>query len=83
MTEIEAIIPVHLSGSLLQQVSEDAARAGVSLESWFVSLAAERVRDQQVVERFFSNAPQISDAQTMLSILNSTKDHPPMPGDEL
>lgn len=83
MTEIEAIIPVHLSGSLLQQVSEDAARAGVSLESWFVSLAAERVRDQQVIERFFSNAPQISDAQTMLSILNSTKDHPPMLGDEL
>ncbi|HEY5331141.1 MAG TPA: hypothetical protein VIJ79_14735 [Acidobacteriaceae bacterium] len=82
-TETEAVIPVRLAGSLLEQVSQDAARAGVSLESWFVSLAAERVRDHQVAERFFSRSPQESDGRTMLEILDSANDHPPMPGDEL
>jgi hypothetical protein len=83
MTETEAVIPVHLAGSWLEQVSQDAARAGVSLERWFVSLAAKRVRDQQVAERFFSRALQESDGQTMLEILDSANDHPPMQGDEL
>jgi|HubBroStandDraft_5_1064220.scaffolds.fasta_scaffold721250_2 hypothetical protein len=78
----EAVIPVRLSGSLLQDVSQDADRSGLSLENWFVSLAVERMRDKQVTERFFSRTPQESDGRKLLEILDSTKDNPPIPGDE-
>jgi hypothetical protein len=79
---IETVIPVRLSGSLLQEASQDAERSGMSLESWLISLAADRMRDKHVTERFFSRAPQPTDGQRLLEILDSTNDHPPMPGDE-
>lgn len=79
----ETVIPVHLSGSLLEDVSQDADRSGMSLEDWLISLAEDRIRDKQVTERFFSRAPQNSDGKRLLEILDSTNDHPPMPGDEL
>ncbi len=54
----------------------------MSVEDWFVSLAAERIRDREVTERFFSRVPQPDDGQKLLEILASTNDDPPMPGDE-
>jgi hypothetical protein len=79
----EAVIPVRLSGPLLEEASQDASQSGQSLESWFVSLAAERMRDKQVTERFFSRVPQPTDGQRMLDILEKGGDNPPDPGDEL
>jgi hypothetical protein len=78
----EAVIPVHLSGPLLEDVSQDADRSGVSVERWLISLAEERMRDKQVTERFFARAPKNSDGRRMLEILDSANDHPPLPGDE-
>jgi hypothetical protein len=43
----------------------------------------DRIRDKIVTERFFSGSPQPSDGQSLLEILNSTHDHPSLPGDEL
>jgi len=80
----EAVIPVHLSGSLLQAAADQAARNGVSLEDWLRSVAADRVRDAYITEKYFSRKPRSGDAgKRMLEILNSTNDHPPLPGDEL
>jgi hypothetical protein len=79
----DAVIPVHLSGSLLEHVSQDADRSGMSVESWLIALAEERMRDRQVTERFFAHAPKDLDGKRFLEILNSTKDNPPLPGDEL
>ena len=79
----EAVIPVHLSGSLLQAASDQAARSGISLEEWLRSIAAERIRDAYVTEKYFSRKPQPGDAAELLAILDMAADGPPMPGDEL
>ncbi len=79
----EAVIPVHLSGPLLDAASDQAARSGISLEEWLRSIAAERVRDAYVTEKYFSRKPQPGDAAELLAILDMAPDGPPMPGDEL
>jgi hypothetical protein len=79
----EAVIPVHLSGSLLQGAADQAARSGISLEDWLRSLAEERIRDAYVTEKYFSRKRQPGDGAELLAILDSTNDHPPLPGDEL
>jgi hypothetical protein len=78
----EAIIPVHLSGSLLQAASDQAARNGISLEDWLRSLAAERVRDAYVTEKYFMRSPQSGDAAEIFAILDKAGDQPLHPGDE-
>ena len=79
----EAVIPVHLSGPLLQAASDQAARNGISLEDWLRSLAAERVRDAYITEKYFSRSPLPGDAAELFAILDKAGDHPPSPGDEL
>jgi hypothetical protein len=79
----EAVIPVHLSGSLLQAASDQAARSGVPLEDWLRSVAADRVRDAYITEKYFSRKSQPGDAAEILGILDKAPDVPPMPGDEM
>jgi hypothetical protein len=79
----EAVIPVHLSGSLLQGAADQAARSGISLEDWLRSLAEERIRDAYITEKYFSRKPQPGDGTELLAILDKAGTHPPMPGDEL
>ena len=78
----DAVIPVHMPQTLLDDAARQAQRAGVSLEDWLVSLAAENVRYEQVADRFFRHPPNPDAGKRMLEILNSTNDHPPLPGDE-
>ena len=78
----EAVIPVHLSGPLLQGAADQAARNGISLEDWLRSLAAERVRDAYVTEKYFSRSPQPDDAAEMVAILDRANGKP-IAGDEL
>lgn len=80
---IETVVPVHIPGNLLPDVEQEAGRAGVSVERWLLNLAADRIRDKVVTERFFNRTPQDSDGQAFLDILRSTHDHPPLVGDEL
>jgi len=79
----DAVIPVHLSGSLLQGAADQAARNGISVEDWLRSLAAERVRDAYITEKYFSRKAQAGDAEELLAILDMAPDVPPIPGDEL
>ena len=79
----EAVLAVRISDPLLSEAALQAKRAGVSVEEWLVSIAAERVRDEQVSERFFSRANEESAGRTMLELLDSAKDGPPMQGDEI
>ncbi len=79
----EAVIPVHLSGSLLQAASDQAARNGLSLEDWLRTLAAHSVRDAYVTDKYFSRAPEPGDEAELLAILDKAGNNAPDPGDEL
>jgi hypothetical protein len=79
----EAVLSVRISDPLLSEASLQAARAGVSIEEWLLSVAAERVRDEQVAERFFGRTPDGAAGQTMLEILDSANDGLPMADDEV
>jgi len=79
----ETVIPVHIPAALLPDVEQEAGRAGVSVDRWLLNLAADRIRDKVVTERFFTRTPQDSDGHAFLDILNSSHDHAPMIGDEL
>lgn len=79
----EAVISVRLSDSLLQDASQAAARTGMSLEEWLRSLAADRVRDTYVLDKYFSHVPQPGDGEELLAMLDKAPDVPPIPGDEL
>ncbi len=79
----DAVIPVRMPETLFQDAARQAERAGVSVEEWLVSLAAESVRYEHVADRFFRVAANPDAGKVMLDILDSTHDHPPLPGDEL
>lgn len=79
----EAVIPIRMSDPLLSYVSQQAQRNGVSLETWLLSVAAERIRDEQVAERFFRPAPPELAALTIGELLDRGGNNPPDPGDEL
>ena len=79
----EAVVPIHMSEALFQDAARQAQRAGVTLEDWLVSLAAESVRHEYVANRFFHQPANANAGQVMLEVLDSANDHPPMPGDEL
>jgi len=79
----EVVLSVHISDPLLSEASLQATRAGVSIEEWLLSVAAERIRDEQVAGRFFVRTPDGSAGQTMLEILDSASDGPPMKDDEV
>jgi hypothetical protein len=79
----DAVIPVHMPEMLFQDAARQAQRAGVSVEDWLLSLAAESVRYECVAERFFRHPANPDAGKVMLEILDSTNDHPPLPGDEL
>jgi hypothetical protein len=82
MTLSQSVVTVRLPDALLQDVSEQARLSGVSLEEWFVKLAADTLSEQRAAERFFNHPPSPEDAQTMREILNSINDGPTLPGDE-
>jgi hypothetical protein len=80
----ETFLSVGISESLYQEASQQARRAGVSLEQWLLAVAAERVRDEQVADRFFRHrVSQETAGQMMREILDNIPDNPPDPGDEL
>lgn len=79
----EAVLTVRISDPLLSDASRQAMRAGVSIEDWILSVAAERIRDAQVSERFFARAAQESAGRTMREILDSANDGVPITGDEV
>ena len=79
----DAVIQLHMPDTLLRDAGKQAERSGVSVEDWLLSLAAENIRYERVADRFFRDAPNPDAARTMREILNSTKDNPPIPGDEL
>lgn len=79
----EAVIPVHMPEPLFRDAARHAERTGVSVEDWLLSLAAESLRYEYVADRFFRHPANPDAGKVMLEILDSTNDHPPMPGDEL
>ena len=79
----DAVISVHMPDTLLQDAAKQAKRIGVSVEDWLISLAAESIRYEYVADRFFRHPANPHAGKVMLEILNSAKDHPPLPGDEL
>jgi hypothetical protein len=79
----EAVIPVRMSDPLLGYASQQAQRNGVSLETWLLSVAAERIRDEQVAERFFRSVPRETAAHNLGELLDRSGNNPPEPGDEL
>ena len=80
----EAVIPVRMSDPLLGYASQQAQRNGVSLETWLLSVAAERIRDEQVAERFFRPVPPEIAARSIGELLDRAgNNNPPDPGDEL
>ena len=78
----EAVVALRISDRLLSEASVQAIRAGLSIEEWLLSVAAERIRDAQVSERFFAQATQESAGRTMREILDSAHDGMPLAGDE-
>jgi hypothetical protein len=79
----DAVIPVRMPETLFQDAARQAERVGVSVEEWLVSLVAESVRYEHVADRFFRHPANPDAGKVMLDILESTHDHPPLPGDEL
>lgn len=79
----EAVLAVRISDPLLSEASLQATRAGVSIEEWLLAIASDRIRDEQVSERFFSRANHEPAGKTMLEILDSANDGPPIQGDEV
>jgi len=79
----EAVIPVRMTEPMLGEALQRAERAGLSVGQWLISVAAERIRDEQVAARFFSRTPQQDDGQKLMDLLAETRNNPPNPGDEL
>jgi hypothetical protein len=80
----ETVLSVRISEPLYEDASQQARRAGISLEQWLLAVAADRVRDDQVADRFFRHrVPQELAGQMIREILDSVPDNPPDPGDEL
>jgi hypothetical protein len=79
----EAVISVHFSDPLLQGAMQEAARSGLSIDDWLRKIAADRVRDAYLTEKYFSRKARAGDAAELMAILDKAPDGPPMPGDEL
>jgi hypothetical protein len=79
----DSVIQLHVPETLLRDAGRQAERFGVTVEDWWLSLAAETIRYEEVADRFFRHPPNPDAGRIMLEILSSTKDNPPMPGDEL
>lgn len=80
----EAVIPVRMSDPLLSDALEQAERIGMSVEGWLLEVAAERVRDERVAERFFRAVPQEEAARSLGELLDRAgNNNSPDPGDEL
>jgi hypothetical protein len=79
----QAVIPVHMPEPLFHDAARQAQRAGISVEDWLISLAAENVRYEYVADRFFPHPANPDAGKVMLEVLDSTNDHPPLPGDEI
>jgi hypothetical protein len=75
-----AVIAVHMPEPLLQDAARQAQRVGVSVEDWLLSLASESVRYEYVADRFFRHPANPDAGKVMLEVLDSTNDHPPLPG---
>ncbi len=74
---------IQMPETLFRDVSRQAERIGISVEDWLLSLAAESIRYEYVADRFFRHPANPSAGKVMLEVLDSTNDHPPLPGDEL
>lgn len=79
----QAVIPVHMPEPLFQDAARQAERVGVSVEDWLLSLVTESVRYEHVADRFFRHPANPDAGKVMLEVLDSTSNHPPLPGDEL
>ncbi len=79
----QAVVPVHMPEPLFQDAARQAQRVGVSVEDWLLSLATESLRYEYVADRFFRHPENPNAGKVMLEVLDSTKDNPPMLGDEL
>ncbi len=79
----DAVIPVHMPETLFHDAARHAHRTGVSVEDWLLSLPAENIRYEYVADRFFRHPANPDAGKVMLEILDSTNNHPPLPGDEL
>jgi hypothetical protein len=74
---------ISLPQVLLQEAASHAIQLGVSTERWVELALTDRIRDEQVTERFFRHPPNPDAGKRMMEILDSSNDYPPMPGDEL
>lgn len=79
----DAVIPIRMPETLFHDAARQAERVGISVEDWLVSLAAESIRYEHVADRFFRHPANPGVGEVMLDILDSTNDHPALPGDEL
>jgi hypothetical protein len=74
---------ITLPQDLIQKAAACAARRGVSTERWVELALTDRLRDEEVTDRFFRHPPNRDAGKRMMEILNSSNDNPPMPGDAL
>jgi hypothetical protein len=74
---------ITLPQDLLQKAAVCAVRQGVSTDRWVEIVLNDRLRDEEVTDRFFRHPPNPDAGKRMMEILNSSNDNPPMPGDEL
>jgi hypothetical protein len=79
----KSIISLELADPILHDASLRAERAGISVSAWIGSMVADRVRDEQITERFLRRRAQATDAHELHSILQQAPDTAPVPGDEL
>ena len=79
----KAVISVELSDPLMHDASARAERAGVSVSTWIHDMVADRIRDEQVTERFYRLRARAGGGAELLAILDKAPNAPPMPGDEL
>jgi hypothetical protein len=77
-----ALISVELPEPLLEVASSHAEKAGTSVSVWIREMIAERVRNEELTERFFQRRLAGGDAEQFAAILDKAPDVPPIPGDE-
>ncbi len=78
-----SVVSIEIPVPQLQDVEALAAKSGMSVEAWIGMTLAERVRFEQVSERFFRNRNAEAAGKTLLDILDTAPDCDPIPGDEL
>ena len=76
------VVSIEIPVPQLQDLQALAAKSGMSVEAWIEMTLAERVRFEQVSERFFQNRKPETAGKTLLDILDKAPNREPEPGDE-